>query len=268
VPATGGTPELIVDETGSGCVEPTLLAGTDYLLYELRPPGGETEIVARSLATGETTALFPGKQPVYVEPGYLVYFDDALGLMARAFDPDTLEYGSAVALVEDILRAGQVVHFRVSASGTLIYLRGAAEAGQGFVLGIADEAGNLEPLDVELGEFRSPSVSPDGAQVAVQIGANDMQIFVYDLSGEREIRQLTFEGGLSPAWTPDGQWITYSSSRRDGKERIYRQRADGRGVAEALTDPAGGNAHFLPAWTPDGQRLAYTERGGKNNNNI
>jgi Tol biopolymer transport system component len=66
---------------------------------------------------------------------------------------------------------------------------------------------------------------------------------------------------MHPAWTPDGQWITYASDR-NGKTRIYRQRADGRGIAEALTDPPEGGIHTLPAWTPDGQRLAYTETVG------
>jgi Tol biopolymer transport system component len=260
VPAAGGTPELIVDEAGIVCIEPTLLAGTDYLLYEQRT-GTVPDIVTRSRTTGETSVLFPGKQPLYLEPGYLVYFDTALGLMARAFDPATREYGSAVALVNDILAAGPVVHFRVSASGTLIYLRGATITNQGFALALIDEVGSLEPLDVGLGGFRFPSVSPDGTQVAVQVGANDVaQIFVYDLAGQSEIRQLTLEGGQHPAWTPDGQWITYASDR-DGKLRIYRQRADGRGVAEALTDPAEGKAHMLPAWTPDGRQLAYTETG-------
>jgi serine/threonine-protein kinase len=261
VPATGGTPELIFDDVSVGCVEPTLLAGTDSLLYEQRPGSAPPEIVVHSLTTGEKTVLFPGKQPLFLEPGYLVYFDVALGLMARAFDPDTLEYGSAVAFVDDILVTAGVVHYRVSVSGTLIYLRGGTAAGQGFAIGITDEAGNIEPFDVELGDYQFPSVSPDGAQVALQIGGGDAaQIFVYALSGESEIRQLTFEGGQSPVWTPDGQWITYSSNR-DGKERLYRQRADGRGIAEALTDPAEGKRHALPAWTPDGQQLAYVEEG-------
>ncbi|HEY7673539.1 MAG TPA: protein kinase [Gammaproteobacteria bacterium] len=263
VPATGGTPEVIVDDSSTQCVEPTLLPGTDYLLYEERPSSAPAQIVAHSLATGEKTVLFPGKQPLYVEPGYLVYFDAALGLMARSFDPDSLEYGSAVALVDDIMNTGQVVHFRISASGTLIYIRGAtATVGQGYMIGIADETGNIEQLEVALGAYGFPSVSPDGTQLALQVGADDSaQIFVYDLSGKSEMRQLTFEGGRQPVWTPDGQWLTYASDR-DGKVRIYRQRADGRGVAEALTDPAEGRLHSFPAWTPDGTQLAYTETGG------
>jgi serine/threonine-protein kinase len=260
VAATGGTPEILIDDGPNiGCVEPTLLAGTDNLLYEERPQTGAPEIVARSLVTDEKTPLFPGKQPLYVEPGYLVYFDVASGLMARGFDPVSLESGGAAAFVDDILVIGQVVHFRISASGTLVYLRGnRTTTGQGFLLSIAEEGGNIERLNLDYDDFRFPSVSPDGNQIAVQLTLATPQIFVYDLSGEREIRQLTYEGGQHPAWTPDGQWITYSSNR-DGRWRIYRQRADGRGVPEALTDPKDDAAHRFPAWTPDGERLAYTE---------
>jgi serine/threonine-protein kinase len=262
VPATGGTPEVIVDETGVLCVEPTLLPGTDYLLYEQRPQTTPPEIAVHSLSTGEKTVLFPGKQPLFLEPGYLVYFDTALGLMARSFDLDTLEFGRAVALANDVLTAGVLVHYRVSANGTLIYLRGTLAADQGDLISRVNETGILGQLGIGGGDFRFPSVSPSGEQVAVQVGvADEAQIFVYSLSGESEIRQLTFEGGEHPTWTPDGQWITYASNR-DGSWRIYRQRADGRGVPEALTDPGEGNkAHVLPAWTPDGQQLAYTESG-------
>jgi Tol biopolymer transport system component len=261
VPATGGTPELIVDEADGDCVEPTLLPGGERLLYERRLPAGP-EVVVYTLATGETTVLFPGKQPLYLDPGYLAYFDSTLGLMARRFDLDSLEFGAPVPMVNDILAIGQSVHFRISRTGTLIYLKGEPATSSQSLLGIVDETGNIERFDVSNRDFKSPSVSPAGDMVAVQVGNGDSaQIFVYDLSGESELRQLTFEGGnQQPVWTPDGQWITYSSNR-DGTWRIYRQRADGSGVAQALTDPAENTAHAEPAWTPNGEQMAYTEAG-------
>jgi eukaryotic-like serine/threonine-protein kinase len=261
VPSTGGTPELIVDESDGDCVEPTLLPGGDRLLFERRLPAGP-EVDVFNLATGERTVLFPGKQPLYLEPGYITYFDPALGLMARQFDLDSLEFGGPVPMANDILTIGQTVHFRISPTGTLVYFKGTSATSGQSLMGIADGTGDIEQLDVPNRDFKNPSVSPVGDAVAVQIGnADTAQIFVYDLSGESELRQLTFEGGnQTPVWTPDGQWITYSSNR-DGRWRIYRQRADGSGVAEALTDPAENTSHIEPAWMPNGEQLAYTETG-------
>jgi Tol biopolymer transport system component len=271
VPPTGGMPEVLASEAGGGAFEPTRLPGTDYVIYERRPASGESEIAVWSTTTGETTPLFPGRQPQFLEPGYLVYFDSTLGLMARTFEPRTLRYGSPVGLVSDIFApgAGGGAQFRISANGTLVYLRGEAGATLGAGLGIVDESGAIELLDVPRSEFVYPSVSPDGDQVAVQVGlGNGAQIFVYDLSGESEMRQLTFEGAnRNPTWTPDGSWITYSSNR-DGKWRIYRQRADGTGIAEALTNPADNREHASPAWTPDGERLAYTETDANGRSDI
>ena len=262
----GGEPELVTKHENQGCPEPVVLPGGKDLIYERRGPGGsgDTEIVVESLASGEVTTLFPGRQPFYLDDGYLVYYDMTLGLMARAFDPATLEYGSPAAFVADIsfpVTAGGV-HFRVGRDGTLVYIRGEAVQGGGVRVGLADASGRIDDLDLPPGDYAFPSVSPDGTRVALQIGNGaSADIFIYELSGQSEIRQLTFGGGnQQPVWSPDGLWITYASDR-DGRSRIYRQRADGSGVAEALTDPAEGKTHYQPVWAPDG-RLTYAESSG------
>jgi serine/threonine-protein kinase len=261
----GGTPELVTGHANAGCPEPALLPGGEYLLYERRPAGASerAEIVVESLGTGETTVLFPGRQPFYLDDGYLVYYDMTLGLMARAFDARTLEHGSPAAFVSNIyfpVTTGGV-HFRVSPNGTLAYISGEATGGGGAMVGIADASGDIAALGLPMRNYQFPSVSPDGARVALQIGSGEStDIFIYELAGDSEIRQLTLGGGnRHPVWSPDGIWITYSSDR-DGRSRIYRQRADGGGVAEALTDPAENRGHQTPAWAPDG-RLTYAEIG-------
>ena len=65
-------------------------------------------------------------------------------------------------------------------------------------------------------------------------------VWVYELAGGKSMRQLTV-GGKSrhPIWSRDGQWVAFQSDR-EGDLGIFRQRADGSGVAERLTKPEGG----------------------------
>ena len=60
-------------------------------------------------------------------------------------------------------------------------------------------------------------------------------LWVYDLAGDTQIQQLTFDGdNQRPIWTPDSQRITFSSDR-EGTMSLYSMPADGSGVAERLT---------------------------------
>jgi Tol biopolymer transport system component len=70
--------------------------------------------------------------------------------------------------------------------------------------------------------------------------------------------RLTFESAEdeTPAWSPDGEWIAYSSDRPGQPRTIFRKRADGSGAEEKLwaTD-----AHtHVDGWTPDGRALTVT----------
>ena len=92
------------------------------------------------------------------------------------------------------------------------------------------------------------------------------EIWVYDLSGDTQIRQLTLGGNNGgnnelPTWTPDGQRVTFSSDR-DGKQGIYWQPADGSGVAEQLATAEEGTVLLVGSWSPDGKTLALMVTGG------
>jgi TolB protein len=98
-------------------------------------------------------------------------------------------------------------------------------------------------------------------------GKNNQLALVTDKSGHDEIyllnafnpggtpAQLTNTKGasLSPAWSPDGTKIAFTSNR-DGADKIYVMNADGSD-ARALHD---GSA---PSWSPDGQWIAFQLSG-------
>src|SRR3954470_3544017 len=108
----------------------------------------------------------------------------------------------------------------------------------------------------------SPDISPDGRSVAYTVretnwddNAYETEIWLADVATGAS-RQLTNakKSSQSPAWSPDGARIAFTSDRTD-KRQIYLISPQG-GEAEALTTLDDGAGSF--AWSPDGRSIAYT----------
>jgi TolB protein len=102
------------------------------------------------------------------------------------------------------------------------------------------------------------------AYVAVdgQPPAQNYQLIVADADGENQrlILQSRFPL-MSPAWSPDGQWLAYVSFESK-RSAVYVQLVR-TGERRQVSARAGING--APAWSPDGHKLALT-LGGSNGN--
>lgn len=129
-----------------------------------------------------------------------------------------------------------------------------------------------EPLTAEdLVSIRSVSsvaLSPDTKHIAYVLRTPTIEtakpakprsvIWMVDRDGGEPMRLTAPDSNAySPTWSPDGQWLTFLSTRGDDDGlQVYKISPLG-GEAERLTNVEGGLNHF--EWSPHGQSLAYVK---------
>lgn len=125
---------------------------------------------------------------------------------------------------------------------------------------------------VEVADFSSPVVSPDGAHVAFRLQRASIERNTYTtvwyiqrMDGSSPPRRVG-DGGVplrdsagialpaTPVWSPDGRWIYYRA-RLDGRIDVWRASADGA-AAERVTEGGADVRDF--ALSDDGKRLKYS----------
>lgn len=116
---------------------------------------------------------------------------------------------------------------------------------------------------MEVRQIQGTAVSPDGARVAFVVRVPVMDgdkseylshVWVVNADGTGA-RQYTRgeKSASSPAFSPDGRWLAFSSSR-SGKSQVWVMPVDG-GEGRQVTDAESGTGSFR--WSPDGTRIAY-----------
>ena len=123
--------------------------------------------------------------------------------------------------------------------------------------------GREEPLDTPLRPYRSPSVSPDGTRVAVDVADPEGgDIWLHDLERGTETRLTTDPArDYAPLWTPDGERVVFAS-KREGLDTLFQKLADTPGPAERVMTASDGSRIIQPtSWAAEGQTLLYWEAG-------
>jgi WD40-like Beta Propeller Repeat len=163
----------------------------------------------------------------------------------RGGDQDRLTRGARLA-EPDVRRDGRIVAVRGGGEWNALVL---ADGEGRIVRALADSAVGTN--------WANPRWSPDGSRIAVArwLTGGLYDVVVMDTAG-RVVREVTADRALdlTPAWSPDGRYVLFSSDR-SGIPNLYAyDLRDGRllQVTNLLT---GG---FQPDVSPDGRWIAFT----------
>ncbi len=200
-------------------------------------------------------------QARYLPTGHIV-FGQAPGIVRTApFDPASARLtGPVASVVQSVERARNAgaVYFAVASTGVLVY----ATTGYRHRLVWVDRSGAASPISADRAAFRSPRLSPDGAQLAVAVNDETRRgdVWVYELRTGTK-RRLTRElhNGW-PVWTPDGRLITFATAGG-----IAEVPPDGSAAPRVLLAGPDGNPRYPTAWSPDGRELLFDVDGATGN---
>ncbi len=223
---------------------------------------GTIEVVRAD--TGERKVVHRGGYYArYVPTGHILYVLKGT-LFALPFDVGKMEAtGSEMPVLEGLETnpAEGSAQYGVSDNGLLAYLDDVADISP-FTIVSVDRQGRSEPLWKEPGIYGTPRLSPDGRRLAVSLQRDEIwNVWVYDL--ERDVaNRVTFgkRYDADPVWSPDGRFLAYESEV-DGKDGVFRKRADGTGDAEPLLAPGKLTYPAPNSWSPDGKTLIVQSAG-------
>jgi len=255
----GGVPRAIdLGDIQAPVVWPDVLPDGRHIIFSVQASfgGGEPYIGVVSIDGGAVRKVVASAfQARFVPTGDIVYAARG-SLFAMAFDPNALTTrGEPLALVENV-DAGPVtgtVPFAVSDTGVLVYVPGGgvARTPQRTLVWV-DRHGRETPLSAPARAYTYPRIAPDGSRVALDIRDQAYDIWALDLARGSLSRLTTFAGADSyPVWMPGGRELLFASNR-EGPINLYRQPADGTGVASRVI--TSGVFEAPQAVSPDGRQ--------------
>jgi Tol biopolymer transport system component len=231
---TTGEEDTITDASGSA-MRPEISPDGKLLVYATRTET-ETGFRIRDLNSGEERWL-----------KYPVQRDDQESLFTRDFLPN---YAFTPDGKEVVAAYGGKIH-RISVADS-------SDTEISFTAKISRELGpsldlalRVDESPVKLRVIQQPVQSPDGKRL---VFSGLTHLYVMDIPGGAPKRLTSGnDREFMPTWSPDGQWIAYSTWTSSTGGHIWKIRSDGSGSPQQLTR--------VPAYyrdlnfSPDGSRI-------------
>lgn len=274
ISSAGGTPETVLDPdlaTGElGFMNPEMLPGSRHLLLSVFGSSGaahdESVITAIDIRSKARHPLIQGGWGARALASGHIVFARSGSLYAVAFNPETLEiFGSPVSVEDRILgnALGGSAQFACSAEGTLVFASGSVWEPKATMLlsprsGTTDQASTI---NAESRPFISPTLSPSGKLLVVQVQGSSDHLYAYDLDRPQQPgTKLTFLGdNASPIFAPDGSRMVFRSTM-PGRAELYLMGVDasGPGAPEPLY-----GSDFVPTpcgFADGGRTVLFTQQ--------
>jgi serine/threonine-protein kinase len=243
---------------------PEFLPDGNTVLFTKTPDDNDydiADIVAVSVADGTEKVLVQGATfPRYAAAGFLVFLRQGT-LFAARFSPERVELlGPPVPVLEGVgfsptYGNGQ---FAFSDTGLLTYLTDSESRSMERLVWL-DREGQKTPASAHERSYEMATISPDRRRAVLQI-REERKSNLWMLEFARDsLTRFTFDDLIdrNPVWSPDGEWVAFSSFREGASSNLYRKRSNGTGEAERLTQSPDHQDPY--SWSPDGKTLAFMQ---------
>ena len=233
---------------------PTLLPDGKHYLF-LGGRGGVTEeaIYLASVRSKEVRKLTPANSKAEYAPSGHLLFLRGTTLMAQPFDASTLQIkGDAEAVAADtrLTLINRLADFVVSPNELILYRTGGTDRS---ALTWFNRSGKVERVLDDANYYQDLQLAPDGKRIAstrLDPKTLRMDLWVTDLIRNVASRVASLEEDVEfPAWSPDGQHVSYSTRTGDSIGVV-----DASGSGEHVRVTAG----FRPSWSPDGGTILFS----------
>jgi serine/threonine protein kinase/Tol biopolymer transport system component len=275
VPAGGGPPEPVTtldkDRFEVAHRWPQFLPdGRNFLFYLVSTTNPATSeysgIYIGSLDSNESRFLLKSESRALYARGYLLYRVGST-LMAHPFDASNRRFTGDPTPVATDIPGGAVswggAQFGTSEADVLVHMRGAGAART--LLNWRDRDGKVLGSVGDPSGYWEPCLSHDGIRIAVSVGQDVGDIWIYDLVSDMRTR-FTFDPADErfPLWSPDDSQLAFSSAR-NAEGEIYVRPTSGQGDAKLLftADTQIG----LTDWSSDGRLIFFNRLDLSDNGN-